>query len=194
MMSRQIGTVRLEVVRGNIASQEDMDAVVNAANAQLMPGGGVAGAIHRAAGQGLVDEAVPLGPIRPGEAVITGGHGLPNRHVIHCLGPVYGRDEPSADLLADCYRNALRLAEENGIRTIAFPAISTGIFGYPMAEAAAVAFRTVIDAAPAQKRVSVIRFVLFSEDDTRLHTEVLAEVLTGSRSDLTGKDDPGTGT
>src|SRR5690606_41737019 len=92
-----------------------------------MPGGGVAGAIHRAAGPGLAEECRPLAPIRPGQAVITSGYRLPNRYVIHCLGPVYGVDEPAADLLASCYRNGLRLAEERGIASVGFPAISTGI-------------------------------------------------------------------
>ena len=90
----------MECVQGNIANQPDMDAVVNAANAELRIGGGVAGAIHRAAGPGLEKECRPLAPIRPGQAVITGAHKLPNRYVIHCLGPVYGRDEPAEGLLA----------------------------------------------------------------------------------------------
>ena len=130
---------------GDITRQEGFDAVVNAANAQLRPGGGVAGAIHRAAGPGLYEECRPLAPIKPGQAVITGGHGLPNRHVIHCLGPVYGVDTPSAVLLADCYRNALKVAEEHGLASLAFPAISTGIFGYPVAEAARVAMSAVAE-------------------------------------------------
>ncbi len=93
-MKRTFGAVTIECVRGDITSQDDVDAVVNAANARLETGGGVAGAIHRAAGPGLAEEARPLGPIEPGEAVITGGHDLPNRHVVHALGPVYGRDHP----------------------------------------------------------------------------------------------------
>ncbi|CAN0229748.1 unnamed protein product, partial [Chrysoparadoxa australica] len=121
-----------------------MDAVVNAANAQLMIGGGVAGAIHRAAGKGLAEECAPLAPIAPGEAVITSGHNLPNPYVIHCLGPVYGRDEPADRLLADCYRNALRLAEENELKSLAFPAISTGAFGYPLRAATEIAVATVL--------------------------------------------------
>ncbi|MEW5935275.1 MAG: macro domain-containing protein, partial [Bacillota bacterium] len=111
-MEVTVGGVRIECVQGDIVRQVGFDAIVNAANAQLRSGGGVAGAIHRAAGPGLEEECRPLAPIRPGQAVITGGHNLPNRYVIHCLGPVYGRDEPSDQLLATCYRNALRLAEE----------------------------------------------------------------------------------
>ena len=163
----------IECVTGDIVRQPDMDAIVNAANAQLRIGGGVAGAIHRAAGPGLEEECRPLAPIEPGQAVITGGHDLPNRYVIHCLGPVYGRDEPAAELLAACYRNALRLAEEAGIQRIAFPAISTGAFGYPLAEAARVALRTVAAMAPGLASVRQVRFVLFDADDLRVHTKVL---------------------
>jgi O-acetyl-ADP-ribose deacetylase (regulator of RNase III) len=128
-MERVIGGLRIECVEGDITKQPDVDAVVNAANAQLRPGGGVAGAIHRAAGPELQAEAVPLGPIRPGQAVITGGHRMPNPFVIHCLGPVYGVDTPSDGLLANCYRNALALADGRGRSSVAFPAISPGIFG-----------------------------------------------------------------
>jgi O-acetyl-ADP-ribose deacetylase (regulator of RNase III) len=167
--------VTVECVRGDIAAQGDVDAVVNAANARLGPGGGVAGAIHRAAGPGLAEEAMPLGPISPGEAVITGGHGLPNRFVIHALGPVYGQDRPEAELLARCYRNALALAEENGAGSVAFPAISTGIFGYPVKAAAGVALRAVRDAAEGSGVVRLVRFVLFGEEDLRVHEKALSE-------------------
>src|SRR5690606_38570363 len=144
MIRKTLHEVAVECVVGDIVAQSDIDAVVNAANAQLRSGGGVAGALHRAAGPGLEAECRPLAPIRPGQAVITGAHRLPNRHVIHCLGPVYGHDEPATELLADCYRNALRLAEQHGVRSIGFPSISTGAFGYPLPEAAAVAVRTVV--------------------------------------------------
>jgi O-acetyl-ADP-ribose deacetylase len=167
----------LELVQGDITDQGDVDAVVNAANAQLRTGGGVAGAIHRAAGPGLAQEAVPLGPIHPGEAVITGGHDLPNKHVIHALGPVFGRDEPSDALLAAAYRNALRVADEHGLASLAFPAISTGAFGYPLSEAARVALTTVLDELPRLANVRTVRFVLFSEGDLRVHERVL-ETLT----------------
>jgi len=168
--------VTVECVGGDITSQEDVAAIVNAANAELRSGGGVAGAIHRAAGPGLEDEARALAPISPGEAVITGGHDLPNRHVIHTLGPVYGRDHPEAQLLADCYRNSLALAEENEIDSLAFPAISTGVFGYPVEEAAKVALRTVVEETERLQRVRLIRFVLFGEKDLEVHEKVLSEV------------------
>lgn len=150
-----------------------MDAVVNAANADLRSGGGVAGAIHRAAGPGLEKEGRALAPIRPGQAVLTGAHRLPNRYVIHCLGPVYGRDEPAEALLANCYANALRLAEQRGIQSMAFPAISTGIFGYPIREAARVALKTVLEEVPRLSSVSQIRFVLFDEESQQLFERLL---------------------
>ncbi len=158
----------LEAIRGDIASQPRIVAVVNAANAQLRIGGGVAGAIHRAAGPGLEEECLPLAPIKPGQAVITGAHKLPNDYVIHCLGPVYGRDKPEDKLLADCYRNALLLADQHEITSIAFPAISSGAFGYPVKEAAEVAIQTIKDIMPELKHVKLIRMVLFSESDLNI--------------------------
>jgi len=173
-MTRQtVGNVVVELTTGDIADQPDVDAVVNAANAQLEIGGGVAGAIHRAAGPGLADECRPLAPIAPGECVLTGGHGLPNPHVVHCLGPVYGRDEPSDRLLADCYRRALLLADEAGLTSIAFPAISTGAFGYPTDQAADVAMATVVDMEPQLDSVRLVRFVLFHPDDLENHRRAL---------------------
>lgn len=177
--SEEIQGVRIECVQGDITRQEEMAAVVNAANAQLRTGGGVAGAIHRAAGPGLEQETRPLAPIRPGEAVITGGHGLPNPHVIHCLGPVYGRDRPEDEILARCYRNALRLADEQGLASVAFPAISTGAFGYPVEEAAEVAMRTVAEVIPELDAVKTIRFVLHTRDDLEVHREALTRVAGG---------------
>ena len=154
--------IQIECVGGDITEQAGFQAVVNAANAQLQPGGGVAGAIHRAAGPGLAAECEALAPIRPGQAVLTGGHGLPNPHVIHCLGPVYGVDEPSAELLADCYRNALRLADSNGIESLAVPAISTGAFGYPFVEATEIACRAIMEVLPTLTRLKRIRLVFIS--------------------------------
>ena len=175
-MRRTFGAVTVECVRGDITSQDDVEAVVNAANARLEPGGGVAGAIHRAAGPGLAREATPLGPIAPGEAVITGGHDLPNRYVIHTLGPVYGQDRPEAQLLANCYRNSLMIAEERGIGSVAFPAISTGIFGYPVEDAAKVALGTVKQEAEYLGRVRLVRFVLHSAPDLETHERILSEL------------------
>jgi O-acetyl-ADP-ribose deacetylase (regulator of RNase III) len=176
MEKTTVGGVTIECVQGDITSQPDVAAVVNAANAQLRSGGGVAGAIHSAAGPGLSEECRPKAPIEPGEAVITGGHDLPNDHVIHCLGPVYGRDKPEDELLAACYRNALDLAEEKGLDSVAFPALSTGAFGYPLHEAAEVALRTVMEKAGELRTVKTIRFVLFGQEDCRIHQEVLEEL------------------
>ncbi|WP_299314309.1 macro domain-containing protein [uncultured Halomonas sp.] len=166
----------LECHQGDIAHQPDMDAVVNAANAELRPGGGVAGALHRAAGPALDRACRPLAPIRPGQAVITEAFDLPNRHVIHCLGPVYGVDEPAEALLANCYRNALTLADAHGVRSLAFPAISAGIFGYPPAEAARVALATVIATLPDCPHIERVRFVLFDAASTELFRRTLVSL------------------
>ncbi len=166
--------ITFEVVRGDISAQAGIDAIVNAANAQLRTGGGVAGAIHRAAGPALEEECRPLAPIRPGQAVITGAHKLPNKYVIHCLGPVYGRDKPEDKLLADCYRNALLLAAEHKIESIAFPAISTGVFGYPIRDAADIAVQTIRETSKTLKHVKLIRMVLFSEHDLSVFQQLLS--------------------
>lgn len=176
-MERTSGSIRIQLVQGDIADQPDMQAVVNAANAQLRMGGGVAGAIHRKAGPELTEETRPLAPIEPGEAVITRGHGLPNEHVVHCLGPVYGRDEPADELLAACFHNALRLADEHEIRSIAFPAISTGAFGYPIDEAARVSTAAVLDLRDALDHVRLVRFVLYSERDMNAFGQALDGLL-----------------
>lgn len=174
----QAKDTEIECIRGDITRQADIIAIVNAANAQLAGGGGVDGAINLAAGPELVKASRKLAPIQPGQAVITQAFDLPNEFVIHCLGPVYGQDEPADKLLADCYRNALRIAEEQGIASIAFPAISTGAFGYPLAEAADVALDTVIEVVPSLKKVKHIRFCLFNEQHEQVHSAKLKE-LTG---------------
>lgn len=175
-MIKTIAEVMIECLQGNIADQPDVAAIVNAANAQLRPGGGVAGAIHQAAGPGLEEECQQYAPIEPGQAVITGGHNLPNKYVIHTLGPVYGVDKPEDKLLADCYRNSLLLAEEHGLDSIAFPAISTGFFRYPLEKAAEVALKTVLEMIPQLKQVKKIRFVLFSESDLLVYEAELARL------------------
>lgn len=175
-MKKELAGVIIECISGDIAAQKDISAVVNAANARLQPGGGVAGALHRAAGPGLAEEGRSLAPIKPGQAVITGGHNLPNRYVIHCLGPVYGVDKPSEKLLAQCYRNALNLAEEHEIDSLAFPSISTGVFGYPMEEAAEVAFRTIMSVAPSLSSVKLIRFVLYGPEALAVHEKLFSKV------------------
>lgn len=175
-MEFQLENLRLELTQGDIASQRDMEAVVNAANAELRIGGGVAGAIHRAAGPELEKACRPLAPIKPGEAVITEAFQLPNQYVIHTLGPVYGMDKPEAALLARCYQNSLKLAAENRIKSIAFPAISTGAFGYPIREAAEVSLQTVKEMAADLENIEIIRFVLYSKKDFNVYQKQ-AEVI-----------------
>ncbi|MEX2607609.1 MAG: macro domain-containing protein [Kiritimatiellia bacterium] len=176
MTRRTIHDVTIECVQGDIANQPDMDTIANAANAELRIGGGVAGAIHRAAGPGLEAECRPLAPIRPGEAVITSAHNLPNNNVIHCLGPVYGLDKPSDELLASCYLNALHLAEQKKSSSIAFPAISTGAFGYPMEPAAHIALKTILDALSKLTSIRLIRFVLFGTASLQMYERILREL------------------
>ncbi len=166
----------LEISSGDIASQDDIDAIVNAANAELQTGGGVAGAIHSKGDPELTRETRSLAPIKPGEAVITSAPNLPNKYIIHCLGPVYGKDKPEDKLLKSCYVNALKLAEENEIESIAFPAISTGAFGFPMEKAASIAFNTMKEKASTLKHVKFVRFVLYSASDFNLHKEVLKKL------------------
>ena len=159
----------IQCLQGDIANQTGIDAVVNAANAQLRPGGGVAGATHRAAGPELYEECKSLAPIKPGEAVITKAYNLPNKYVVHCLGPVYGADKPEDKLLANCYINALKIADSKGAESIAFPAISTGIFGYPVEEAANVAFKAIQSQLPFLKNTKLIRMVLWGKEDFEIH-------------------------
>jgi O-acetyl-ADP-ribose deacetylase len=127
-------------------------------------------------GRGWKKNVAPLAPIKPGQAVITDGHNLPNRYVIHCLGPVYGTDHPEEKLLADCYRNALHLAEERRIVSIAFPSISTGAFGYPMRAAAEVAFKTVKELLKQLNELKLIRFVLHDQSALKIHEQVMEKV------------------
>jgi O-acetyl-ADP-ribose deacetylase (regulator of RNase III) len=172
-LTHELGGLVIECVRGDITNQPDVEAVVNAANAQLAPGGGVAGAIHRVAGPGLYEECRPLAPIRTGEAVITSGHGLPNAWCIHVLGPVYAQSPDPPGELASCYRRALVRAEEKGITSIATPAVSTGIFGYPVEEAASVAIRTLQEEGPRLASVKLVRFVLWDASDLDAHERAL---------------------
>ena len=154
----------LEVHRGDI-TRLDVDAIVNAANSSLLGGGGVDGAIHRAAGKELEQECRLLGGCETGQAKITGGYDLPARHVIHTVGPVWrGGDNGEPELLADCYRNSLEVAAENGVRSIAFPAISTGIYGFPIDRAAPIAVATVHEETARHDRAfDRILFVCFDD-------------------------------
>jgi O-acetyl-ADP-ribose deacetylase len=157
----------IETALGDI-TQQALDAIVNAANSTLLGGGGVDGAIHRAAGPALLEECRGLGGCDPGEAKATGGHRLAARHVIHTVGPVWmGGGHGEAEILAACHRNAIALAAELGCTSVAFPAISTGVFGYPREQAASVAMRATQEALASQATVELVRFVLFDEN-TRL--------------------------
>ncbi len=166
---------RMQLVRGDITALA-VDAIVNAANASLLGGGGVDGAIHRAAGPGLLAECRTLGGCPTGEARITGGHRLQARHVIHTVGPVWqGGHAGEAALLAACYRNSLALARTSAVRSIAFPAISCGVYGYPVAEACAIAVAEVSAALAGQDDITIVMFAAFSDDIAAHYRALIAQ-------------------
>src|SRR3954452_20848387 len=155
---------RIRLVQGDITRQE-VDAIVNAANSSLLGGGGVDGAIHRAGGPALLDECRLLGGCATGEAKATTAGRLPAKHVIHTVGPVWnGGDDGEDELLASCHRESLRLASELGCRTIAFPAISTGVYRFPLARAARIALCTTAEELERRPELDEVRFVLFGDD------------------------------
>ena len=167
---------RLAVVQGDITRLQ-VDAIVNAANASLLGGGGVDGAIHRAAGPGLLAECRALGGARTGEANITGGHALPARHVIHAVGPVWhGGGAGEDEALARCYRTAMALAAAHGCRSIAFPAISTGAYGFPLERATRIAVAEVVAALEGGSPVARVVFCCFSAEDRAVYEAVVAEL------------------
>jgi O-acetyl-ADP-ribose deacetylase (regulator of RNase III) len=165
---------RIKIIVGDITKQH-VDAVVNAANSSLAGGGGVDGAIHQAAGRELVEESRKLAPCKTGDAKTTKGYKLPAKWVIHTVGPIYREHTPNeaASLLESAYRNSLREAVRVDARTVAFPAISTGVYGYPKADAADIAVRTIADFLRHDPAIEEVRLVCFSEDSAEAHRVAL---------------------
>jgi O-acetyl-ADP-ribose deacetylase (regulator of RNase III) len=176
-MQVTINRSRLELVEGDI-TQQDTEAIVNAANPTLLGGGGVDGAIHRAAGPGLLEECRTLGGCQTGDAKITKGYWLKAKHVIHTVGPVYYRDAKRApELLASAYRRSLEVASENNVRSVSFPSISTGAYGYPLEEAAPIALRTAINYLESHTDIELVRFVLFGSRAYQVYEKALKEIM-----------------
>jgi O-acetyl-ADP-ribose deacetylase (regulator of RNase III) len=176
LAAREIGSARLEVIVADITTLS-VDAVVNAANTSLLGGGGVDGAIHRAAGPDLVAECRTLGGCATGDARITKGYRLPAKHVIHAVGPVWsGGGHGEDDLLASCYRRSIELCNKHGLASVAFPAISTGIYRFPADRAAGIAVRTVTEALPSAPSLTRVIFCCFSADSARLHEEAMTRL------------------
>lgn len=177
-MQVQIEDSTLELVQGDI-TQQAVDAIVNAANESLLGGGGVDGAIHRAAGPQLLEECRTLGGCETGNAKITRGYELVARHVIHAVGPVYrGGSHNEALLLASAYHASLELATQFKCTSLAFPALSTGAYGYPMEDAARIAFRTIIDYMSEHSDIKLVRYVLYDIRAFLVHQRILEQVLS----------------
>ncbi|UCD82629.1 MAG: O-acetyl-ADP-ribose deacetylase [Desulfobacterales bacterium] len=163
---------KIEAKQGDI-TKLDVDAIVNAANTSLLGGGGVDGAIHRAAGPGLLAECRGLGGCPTGEARITGGYNLPARYVIHTVGPVYSGRPQDRSLLTGCYRNSLKLAAENNVASMAFPAISCGVYGYPIEDACRIAVDTTCNFLESDASIEKVIFMLFSPGDLKIYQDYI---------------------
>ena len=179
-MEAKIGKAVLELLQGDITEQ-DVEAIVNAANRSLLGGGGVDGAIHRAAGPQLLAECRTLGGCETGDAKITKGYKLKARHVIHTVGPIYHSDGKRApEFLAGCYRRSLEVASENKLKSVAFPSISTGAYGYPLEEAAPIALKTVSDYLKSHPDIQLLRFALFGKEAYQAYAKALEDLLIKS--------------
>lgn len=166
---------KIEILQGDITTLK-VDAIVNAANNSLLGGGGVDGAIHAAAGIELVKECATLNGCATGDAKITKGYNLPAKHVIHTVGPVwFGGNENEPEKLASCYQRSLQIAAENGIKTIAFPAISTGVYGYPKKEAAQIAINQTVKFLNENKQIKKVIFVLFDKENFDIYKAELSK-------------------
>ncbi len=172
----KIGNSLLELIVGDITMQTT-DAIVNAANKRLASGGGVAGAIHRAAGPKLWEECKKLHGCETGEAKITKGYNLPATYIIHTVGPIYSGSSKDPEKLASCYKECLKFAEKYGIKSIAFPALSTGYFGYPIKQAAKIALKTVVDELNKKRPINLVRFVLYDNNSLNVHEEALESII-----------------
>jgi len=178
LAARQIGQARLEVIVVDITTLS-VDAIVNAANSSLLGGGGVDGAIHRAAGPELLAECRNLHGCKTGDAKITKGYRLRAKHVIHAVGPVWHGGEQGEDaLLASCYRRAIELCQANNLASVAFPAISTGVYRFPADRAAGIAVATVVEALASAPTISRVVFCCFSDDSARLHEQEMTRFST----------------
>ena len=178
-MEVQIGKCHLIIKQGDI-TKEDTDAIVNAANSRLAGGGGVDGAIHRAGGSKIAEECRKIGSCPTGRAVITSGGNLPASYVIHAVGPIYrGGKNNEAELLRSAYISSLELADKYNLRSVAFPSISTGAYGYPIKEASRIALQAIIDYCESHPQTTIeeIRFVLFTPQDKEVYIQSLEELM-----------------
>lgn len=171
-MKIKIGKSDLEIIPGKIEKQ-DTEAIVNAANRKLAPGGGVSGAIHSEAGPKLWEECKNIGSCEEGEAKITEGFELKADYVIHTVGPVYEKDSENSKILENCYKNCLEIAEKNDIESISFPSISTGSFGYPIKEAGEIALNSITKYLERGSKINLVRIVLFNSQDFDTYQEIL---------------------
>ncbi len=176
-----VRNTRIEIVEGDI-TREDVDAIVNAANSSLMGGGGVDGAIHRAGGPAILEECEKIvarqGELPPGKAVMTTAGDMPSRHVIHTVGPIYSGGPEDPVTLASCYTESLKLADGNGLKSVAFPAISCGVYGYPITDAAHVALDAIAGYAKGETGIELVRMVLFDRHTCSVFAKAADEIST----------------